>query len=71
VAISEYPAWLEREPLERFLNYPARHLSVRATAGFLSRIEKSSLRFVPGFKERVRSHLAHVSSLDRFVGVSV
>jgi DNA (cytosine-5)-methyltransferase 1 len=42
-------------------------LSARATAGFLSRIEKSSLRFVPGFKERVRAHLVHVRALDAFV----
>jgi DNA (cytosine-5)-methyltransferase 1 len=34
------------------------------TAGFLSRIEKSSLRFVPGFKEKVRAHLAHVRAID-------
>jgi DNA (cytosine-5)-methyltransferase 1 len=39
-------------------------LSPRATAGFLSRIEKSSLRFVPGFKERVRAHLSHVRAID-------
>jgi DNA (cytosine-5)-methyltransferase 1 len=34
----------------------------------LSRIEKSSLRFVPGFKECVRAHLQHVRTIDEFVG---
>ena len=58
--------WRRRKPLEQFLQYEPYLLSTRATAGFLSRIEKSSLRFVPGFKERVRSHLAHVRSLDEF-----
>lgn len=66
VRISEFPVWRHRKPLEQFLRYEPYLLSTRATAGFLSRIEKSSLRFVPGFKERVRSHLAHVRSLDEF-----
>jgi DNA (cytosine-5)-methyltransferase 1 len=66
VRISEFPVWRRRKPLEQFLRYEPYLLSTRATAGFLSRIEKSSLRFVPGFKERVRSHLAHMRSLDEF-----
>lgn len=67
VKISEFPVWRKRKPLEEFLQYEPYLLSPRATAGFLSRIEKSSLRFVPGFKERVRSHLAHVRALNEFV----
>jgi len=66
VRISEFPHWRKRKPLQEFLRYPPALLSERATAGFLSRIEKSSLRFVPGFKERVRSHLDHVRAVDRF-----
>lgn len=66
-SISEFPVWRDRAPLQIFLAHPTRHLSIRATAGFLSRIEKSSLRFVPGFKESVRSHLAHVRRLDQFL----
>lgn len=68
VGVSEFPVWKKRPPLEQFLRYPPTLLSERATAGFLSRIEKSSLRFVPGFKERVRAHLEHVRSLNRFLG---
>jgi DNA (cytosine-5)-methyltransferase 1 len=67
VRISEFPHWRKRKPLQEFLRYPPALLSERATAGFLSRIEKSSLRFVPGFKERVRSHLDHVRAVNRFV----
>lgn len=68
VWISDFPTWRRRKPLHEFLHHEPRLLSVRATAGFLSRIEKSSLRFAPGFKERVRAHLEHVRSIDRFVG---
>ena len=67
VKISDFPVWRPRKPLHEFLRHEPRLLSARATAGFLSRIEKSSLRFVPGFKERVRAHLEHVRILDQFV----
>lgn len=67
VVISEYPKWAKRQGLQDFLRYEPNLLSARATAGFLSRIEKSSLRFVPGFKERVRAHLDHVRALDAFI----
>jgi DNA (cytosine-5)-methyltransferase 1 len=69
VHISEFPCWKKRKALQEFLQYPASLLSERATAGFLARIEKSSLRFVPGFKERVRKHLKHVRAVDDFVSV--
>ncbi len=68
VKISDYPVWRNREPLHKFLRFEPKLLSVRATSGFLSRIEKSSLRFVPGFKEMVRSHLRHVRAIEVFVG---
>lgn len=57
VDIGAFPAWKRREPLHRFLHHEAPLLSVRATAGFLSRAEASTLRFVPGFLEAVRAHL--------------
>lgn len=66
VTISDRPLHAPRLPLQRFLEFPGRLLSERATAGFLKRIDKSSLRFVPGFKDRVRAHLTHVRALDRF-----
>ena len=57
---------IDGTPLHQFLEIEPQLLSARATAGFLSRIEKSSLRFVPGFKDRVRAHLEHVRAIDRF-----
>jgi DNA (cytosine-5)-methyltransferase 1 len=67
VRISEFPQWRKRKPLQDFLIYKPSLLSSRATAGFLSRIEKSSLRFVPGFKDRVRAHLSHIRALDNLL----
>ena len=57
VEIGSFPVWMARSPLHRFLRYEGALLSVRATAGFLSRAEASSLRFKPGFLEAVRAHL--------------
>lgn len=57
VDIGMYPEWQEREPLSEFLRYDGKLLSVRATRGFLERTERSTLRFVPGFQDRVRAHL--------------
>ncbi len=71
VRISDYPTWRSRPPLQEFLRHEPNLLSARATAGFLSRIERSSLRFVPGFKDRVRAHLTHVRVVDEFVGKSM
>ena len=57
VEIGPFPVWAKREPLHRFLKHPGIHLSARATAGFLSRAEASTLRFVPGFLEALHAHL--------------
>jgi DNA (cytosine-5)-methyltransferase 1 len=57
VNIGMHPLWRKREPLHKFLRYEGAPLSARATAGFLSRTTKSSLRFVPGFLKAVRAHL--------------
>ena len=61
VAVGAFPVWRGRPPLHEFLRYPGVPLSRRATAGFLSRTARSSLRFPPGFLERVRAHLERVS----------
>lgn len=57
VEIGSFPLWMKREPLHRFLKYDGVPLSTRATAGFLSRAEASSLRFAPGFLDAIRAHL--------------
>lgn len=57
VEINDFPVWRGRPPLHRFLRHPGEELSARATAGFLARTERSSLRFPPGFLEALRRHL--------------
>lgn len=60
VEIGATPVWRERPALARFLAHPGAPLSARATAGFLERMGRSQLRFVPGFRERVAAHLETV-----------
>jgi DNA (cytosine-5)-methyltransferase 1 len=71
VEIGAYPQWRKREPLHRFLKYDGTPLSARAAAGFLSRAEASSLRFVPGFLDAVRAHLVVMRSRDPASGFRV
>ena len=53
---SDTPVWLPRPPLLEFLQFPTKPLSERAATGFLRRAEKASLRFAPGFLDKVRAH---------------
>ncbi|MCL6609777.1 MAG: hypothetical protein K6T74_16975 [Geminicoccaceae bacterium] len=62
VAIGDFPVWQGRPPLAEFLRHPGEELSARATAGFLARTERSSLRFPAGFREALGAHLARVSA---------
>jgi DNA (cytosine-5)-methyltransferase 1 len=64
VRIGACPVWRPRPPLARFLEYPGKPLSARATRGFLDRTQRGSLRFVSGFRERLRSHLAAMEIAD-------
>lgn len=57
VRIGPHPEVVPRDPLHLFLRHSGEPLSARATRGFLRRTESSSLRFRPGFRERVRQHL--------------
>lgn len=54
--------WPVRKPARLLHDFitEAEDLSPRATAGFLSRTRRSSLRFPPGFLEAVRRHLERV-----------
>ena len=56
-SISRWPFHRSGPPLARFLRYPARPLSIKATAGFLARTRVSSLRFPPGFIKKLEAHL--------------
>lgn len=54
---SKWPVRRPAVPLAEFLRHPPKPLSERATQGFLSRAERSSLNFPPGFLEAVARHL--------------
>lgn len=58
--LSPWPVHIPSEPLEAFLRHESQDLSVRATAGFLSRAEVAKLRFPAGFLDAVRAHLARM-----------
>lgn len=64
VNIGMFPTWQKRKPLHSFLKYDGAPLSERATAGFLSRAQASSLRFAPGFLDAVRAHLVRMQRLS-------
>lgn len=57
VTISTHPVALPRPSLDAFLEHPGKPLSLRATAGFLSRLGRSQLRLPVGFVERIGAHL--------------
>lgn len=60
VDVSQWPVRRPYRHLESFVRRPA-PLSWRATAGFLKRAESGRLRFVDGFLDDVRAHLARVA----------
>ena len=55
---SHFPTRTSRLPLMEFLRYPTRPLSVRATAGFLSRLGRSGLDYPPEFRVALEAHAA-------------
>jgi DNA (cytosine-5)-methyltransferase 1 len=54
--ISSFPAAMPRPHLKEWLKHPLKPLSLRATAGFHSRTQKSGLIFPKGFIEAVVRH---------------
>lgn len=63
VPMSTWPVSEARQGLATFLEFPGTALSLRATAGFYSRICKSTLRFKPGFKEAIAAHLEKMNAI--------
>jgi len=61
VDVSAWPVRSSYEPLADFLRHELRPLSSRATAGFLSRTERASLRFLPEFIEAIERHVERMS----------
>lgn len=62
VTVSPFPVWESRPPLHEFLEYDGKPLSSRAARGFLGRADASTLRFVDGFKDRLRAHIVAVTT---------
>jgi DNA (cytosine-5)-methyltransferase 1 len=60
--VSAWPVHAPYQSLAEFLAHPPAPLSVRAAAGFLSRAEKSTLRFPDGLLDAVRRHLARLQA---------
>lgn len=58
--LSTWPVHIPSEPLATFLRHETQDLSVKATAGFLSRAQVAKLRFPTGFLDAVRAHLARM-----------
>jgi len=65
VAIGTDPMGIAPPPLVRFLSDAAEQelLSLKATAGFLSRTRRAKLRFAPGFIDAVERHLKAMGAL--------
>lgn len=55
--VSKYPVAIEAPPIDRFLEFEARDLSSKATAGFLARLRSGSLRRPEWFESRLEAHL--------------
>lgn len=64
VTISTHPRRDARAPLDAFLLHPGKPLSLRATAGFLSRLKRTQLRLPAGFVDKVAAHHARMSALE-------
>lgn len=57
VEVTEWPVRAPYRTISRFLRYPVEPLSIRASAGFLSRAQKSTLRFEPGFIDELSAYV--------------
>lgn len=64
IDISAWPKHAARSTLLEFIGDRGTPLSRRATAGFLNRTEKASLRFPEGFLDAVRAHLRRMEALE-------
>lgn len=63
--LSAWPVRGERQSLAKFLQFPGRLLSLRATSGFFSRARESRLRFAPGFLAAILRHLRRMEAEPR------
>jgi DNA (cytosine-5)-methyltransferase 1 len=63
--LSTFPVITVTQPLEQFLEHAVEPLSEKATAGFLERAGRASLRFPEGFIAALEVHLARMSGTPR------
>ncbi len=59
--VSAWPVQRQGLPIHDFLDFPGKDLSARATAGFLSRLKASSLRYPDWFGIQLQKHLDRMS----------
>jgi len=69
VSVSEWPTLNSRQSLAEFLKYKPKPLSERATAGFVSRLEKSGLNSLDEFREALHEHLQKSSNGQESISV--
>lgn len=58
--VGQYPTHPRAVSLMEFLRYPPKALSLRATRGFLSRLEQSGLDYPPEFLTALKAHAARL-----------
>jgi DNA (cytosine-5)-methyltransferase 1 len=61
VEISTWPVSRKQRPIEEFLRYPPRDLSLKAIAGFERRFSSSTLRAPDEFRQALRSRIEQLS----------
>lgn len=64
VEVSSWPVHIQGVPLPQFLKYPVKLLSEKATAGFMGRLQASTLWHPPEFMADLKRHLQAVSDLQ-------
>lgn len=64
VDVTTWPVRRKQRPLEEFLNYEPKELSLRATTGFEKRLSSSTLRAPNDFRVALKKHIKRMKSLS-------
>jgi DNA (cytosine-5)-methyltransferase 1 len=62
--LSAWPERVEGPRLHEFMDPESPPLTLRATAGFLERTQRGSLRFPPGFISAIKAHVRRMERVD-------
>jgi len=65
VDVTTWPVRRKQRPLEDFLIYEPKELSLRATTGFEKRLSSSTLRAPDDFRVALRTHIKRMKSLSK------